>query len=245
MSLPAAIALRMSSARNFVVAASKNSVSSRLPSATSRSVVQRAMPFAFASSSSLALLRPTRIGSGITRSPFLRTRPPCARIAMIERIKCWFMPMRPVTPFIMMPRRCCAMRRDLSNRAFRLFHPQQPINPPRIFPERFVRLHFERARMRQLDAKIVRHPRRSRREHDDAGTEKHRLGNTVGDEDDRLLGFFPDAQQFDIHLLSRKGIERPERLIHEDQLGIMNQRARDRRALLHPAREFVGIFVLI
>jgi hypothetical protein len=30
-------------------------------------------------------------------------------MARIERIKCWFMPMRPVTPFMMMPRRCCAI----------------------------------------------------------------------------------------------------------------------------------------
>jgi len=49
------------------------------------------------------------MGSGITRSPFLSATPPAARIATIERIKCWFMPMRPVTPFMMMPSRCCVI----------------------------------------------------------------------------------------------------------------------------------------
>ena len=31
--------------------------------------------------------------------------PPCARIALIERTRCWLVPMRPVTPFMMMPSR--------------------------------------------------------------------------------------------------------------------------------------------
>ena len=42
-------------------------------------------------------------------SPLRSATPPWARIATIERIRCWFMPMRPVTPFMMMPRRCCAI----------------------------------------------------------------------------------------------------------------------------------------
>ena len=29
--------------------------------------------------------------------------PPCSRIARIERTRCWLVPMRPVTPFMMMP----------------------------------------------------------------------------------------------------------------------------------------------
>jgi hypothetical protein len=41
---------------------------------------------------------------GITRSPFGSVTPPWSRIATIERIRCWFSPMRPVTPFMMMPR---------------------------------------------------------------------------------------------------------------------------------------------
>jgi hypothetical protein len=40
-------------------------------------------------------LRPTRIGSGMTRRPSASATPPCARIAQIERTRCWFVPMRP------------------------------------------------------------------------------------------------------------------------------------------------------
>ena len=29
--------------------------------------------------------------------------PPWERMARMERIRCWFVPMRPVTPFMMMP----------------------------------------------------------------------------------------------------------------------------------------------
>src|SRR5262245_23926199 len=315
MSLPAAIALRRSLARSLVVAASKNSVSSRFLSAALRSLVQRVSPCAFAKWASLALLRPTRIGSGITRSPFLSARPPCARMARIERIKCWFMPMRPVTPFMMMPSRCCAIsvlpfipavlptvldqhplhytksirsvrmtvvpakagthnhrlwnmgpqhkrvyarlrranargRRQKfeaqANQAdLSLLHSQQPVDAPGILSERLVGLHLERARMRQLDAEIVGHARRAGGEHDHAGAEKHRLGDAVGDEDDGLLRLLPDAQQLKVHLLARERVERAERLVHQDELGIVNERARDRRALLHAAGELVGVSVFL
>src|SRR6266545_672418 len=273
MSLPAAIALRSSLARSFVVAASKNKVSSLFLSAALRSVVQRVMPCAFASCSTLAALRPTRIGSGMTRSPFLSATPPCARIATIERIRCWFIPMRPVTPFMMMPSRCCAIaitpfpalvgwakslagssavgiaREDGRKRPYvarkilptvvarqRAFahptssvslHPQQPVDAPRIFAELLVGLHVERARMRQLDAEIVGHPRWAGAQHDHASAEEHRLGDAVGDEHDGLLRLLPDAEQFQVHLLAGERVECAERLVHENELGIVDQRARD------------------
>ena len=99
--------------------------------------------------------------------------------------------------------------------------------------------------MRQLDAEIVGHARRAGGEHDHAGAEKHRLGDAVGDEDDGLPRFLPDAQQLEIHLLARQGIECAERLVHQDQLGIVDERTRDRRALLHAAGQLVGILVLV
>ena len=33
----------------------------------------------------------------------LMRTPPCCRMARIDRRRCWFNPMRPVTPFMMMP----------------------------------------------------------------------------------------------------------------------------------------------
>src|ERR1700761_6792858 len=58
------------------------------------------------SSLSLDSLRPTRTGSGMIVSSALTRTPPCLMIASIERMRCWLVPMRPVTPFMMMPTLC-------------------------------------------------------------------------------------------------------------------------------------------
>src|SRR6266568_9049565 len=105
----AAIALLSTAGRSFVEAASKKTVSSGFLSASSRSVVQRSTPCSTASFFSFSALRPTRIGSGITRVPSPSRTPPSLRIAMTERVRCWFVPMRPVTPFMMTPSLCSAM----------------------------------------------------------------------------------------------------------------------------------------
>src|SRR6266705_3706221 len=99
--------------RSFVEAASKKTASSGFPSASSRSVVQRPTPCSAASFFSFSGLRPTRIGSGITRVPSASRTPPSSRIAMTERAKCWFVPIRPVTPFMMMPSLCSGMASHL------------------------------------------------------------------------------------------------------------------------------------
>src|SRR5262249_17286883 len=193
---PAAIALRSSCARSCVVAASKNTVSSGLFSAASRSVVNRVSPCALASAASFSELRPTRMGSGMTRSPFLSATPPWARIAAIDGIRCWFMPMRPVTPFMMRPRRCCAIAFSLS------VHSEKPVDAPGVIAKRFTGLHVEAARVRQVHAEIVRHAGGSGGKHDHPRREKHRLGDAVGAEHDRLFGFLPDLQQLEGHLLA-------------------------------------------
>src|SRR6266852_7790707 len=95
--------------RSFVDAASKKIASSGFLSASSRSVDQRSTPCSAASFFSFSALRPTRIGSGITRVPSPSRTPPSLRIAMTERARCWFVPMRPVTPFMMTPSLCSAM----------------------------------------------------------------------------------------------------------------------------------------
>src|SRR6267378_1015357 len=89
----AAMARLSTAGRSLVEAASKKTASSGFLSASSRSVV----------------LRPTRIGSGITRVPSASSTPPSLRMAMTERARCWFVPMRPVTPFMMTPSLCSAM----------------------------------------------------------------------------------------------------------------------------------------
>ena len=97
--------------------------------------------------------------------------------------------------------------------------------------------------MRQLDIEIVGHAGRAGGQHDDPRAEEHRLADPVGHEHDRLARLAPDVQQLEVHLFPRQRVERAERLVHQDQLGIMDQRAGDRGALLHAAGQLVGIFV--
>jgi hypothetical protein len=51
-------------------------------------------------------------------------------------------------------------------------------------------------------------------------------------------------QQQLLHLQAGLGIERTERLVHQEELGLHQQAARDTDALLHAAGELVGIVVL-
>ena len=64
-------------------------------------------------------------------------------------------------------------------------------------------------------------------------------------EDDGLAALAPDPQHFEVHLFAGQRVERAERLVHQDQLGIVDEGARDRGALLHAAGQLLRIFVLV
>ena len=66
----------------------------------------------------------------------------------------------------------------------------------------------------------------------------------MGHEQHRLLGFLPDAQQFRLHDVAGLGIERGERLIHQQHVGIGRECARQPDPLFHAARKLVGIMLL-
>ena len=53
----------------------------------------------------------------------------------------------------------------------------------------------------------------------------------------------PDAHQLGVHPLTGHLVERPERLVHQQQLRVERQGARDRDALLHAARQLPGMAV--
>jgi hypothetical protein len=55
---------------------------------------------------------------------------------------------------------------------------------------------------------------------------------------------FPQFQKLLVELVADDFIERAERLVHQQQLGIEGQRARDRHALLHAARQLPGKLLL-
>ena len=75
--------------------------------------------------------------------------------------------------------------------------------------------------------------------HHDAIRQKNRFRDTVRDEDHRFAIPLPDAQQLEIHLVAGHGIQSAERLIHEQQVRILDQRTADAGSLPHAARQLV------
>ena len=73
--------------------------------------------------------------------------------------------------------------------------------------------------------------------HHDPGRQEDRLRDRVGHEDDRRPGLLPDPQDLRVHPFAGHLVERPERLVHQQDRGLERQRAGDRDALLHAARK--------
>ena len=88
-----------------------------------------------------------------------------------------------------------------------------------------------------VDVVDVRQPAGPRCQDDDAVGEEDRLGDVVRDEDDRLAALLPEPEQQEVHLVARERVERAERLVEQQHLRVLRERAHDRRALLHAARE--------
>ena len=80
-----------------------------------------------------------------------------------------------------------------------------------------------------------------RRHHHDPVGEEHRLGDRVGDEDHGGAGLGADPHQLGLHALAGHLVERAERLVHQQQPRPLGERPGDRDALLHAARELVGV----
>jgi hypothetical protein len=65
----------------------------------------------------------------------------------------------------------------------------------------------------------------------------------VGDEHDGDAAAGPDRQQLALELLSGERIERAERLVHQQDAGIVGEHARNGDALLHAAGELVRVAI--
>ena len=63
-------------------------------------------------------------------------------------------------------------------------------------------------------------------------------------EHDGLARFTTIAQQIFIELIACDCVQSAEWLIHQQQIRLVKQRAADRRALAHPTRKLIRIFVL-
>ncbi len=76
--------------------------------------------------------------------------------------------------------------------------------------------------------------------HQDAIREQHRLVHIMSDHDDGVAQTALDLHQGILHLGTGEGVERPERLVHQEHLGLHGQGAGDADALLHAAGDLVG-----
>ena len=91
---------------------------------------------------------------------------------------------------------------------------------------------------------IADHARgRPRRHDDDAVGQRDRLFQVVGDEQHRLAVPAPEVEQQIAHDLPGLGIERPERLVHQEDPGIADQDLGKADALALAARQHVRITV--
>ena len=105
------------------------------------------------------------------------------------------------------------------------------------------------ARPRQRTSSTRLQPPGVRRHHRDAVGEEHRLVDRVGDEDDGAAlasraVLAPDAQQLVLQDEARLRVERGERLVHQQHLGLVGHQPRERDALPHAARQLVRILAL-
>ena len=93
----------------------------------------------------------------------------------------------------------------------------------------------EPPRARQRYGDLADYPAGRRAHDDDAVGEIDRLVDIVGDEEDRLAVALPDAQELRAHDLPDLRVERTERLVHQQYLGLDAQGAGDSDALAHAA----------
>jgi hypothetical protein len=81
--------------------------------------------------------------------------------------------------------------------------------------------------------------------HDHAFVRPHRnrvhFGDGVGDEHDGRSGLGGDAGELRLEVLPGHLVEGAERLVHEEQAGLLGERARNGDPLLHPPGELVGM----
>ena len=88
------------------------------------------------------------------------------------------------------------------------------------------------------------------REQQDAVAHQHRFLDVVGDEDDALdrqLAVAPQVEEVGAQGFRREHVERRERLVHQQNVGMHDERAGEADALAHAAGKFarIGGFVTV
>src|SRR4051794_35549016 len=100
------------------------------------------------------------------------------------------------------------------------------------------------ARVRQGPSGPGPYGGRARGHDPDAASEEDRLLDVVRDEEDSLAFGLPDAEQQLLHQRAGLVVEGAERLVEQQDLGVVGERPGDRGALLHAAREHARVVAL-
>ena len=100
------------------------------------------------------------------------------------------------------------------------------------------------ARLGKRDRDFRRDPSGVRRQHQHAVAHQHRFLDVVRDHQDRFdrdAPFLPEVEQVGAQGFRGQHVERRERLVHQQDLRLHDQRAGEADALAHAARKLLGI----
>src|SRR5882757_5564875 len=98
---------------------------------------------------------------------------------------------------------------------------------------------LDAARLRDADGPLAADPAGPRRHQHDALGEPYRLPDVVGHEDHRQVGLGPDPAQLVVQHIAGDGVQRRERLVHQQQLAVLGERPGQCHALAHAAGQLV------
>ena len=104
------------------------------------------------------------------------------------------------------------------------------------------------ARVREADAQFGRDPAGIATEHEDAVAHQHGLLDVMGDHQHRFdgqLALAPEVDQVGPECLGGQHVERGERLVHQQEVGVDDQRPGQADALAHAARKLLRIRALV
>src|SRR6476661_5458822 len=136
----------------------------------------------------------------------------------------------------------CATRGLLIPRAGRRFERLDHVaNLEHDLHEPRLPLHFLRREIRRRHGQLLEDRARTRREHVGPVSEVDGFLDRVRDEEDRRLCLARQRDKQVLHLEPSRWIERAERLVHQDDAWVQDERPRDGDALPHPAGELMGI----
>ncbi len=103
---------------------------------------------------------------------------------------------------------------------------------------------LEVPRFGQIDVESLQHPARPGAQHHHLVGQEDGLLHAVRDEEDRLGRLAGEPEQIEVELLAGEQIDGSERLVHQHERRIVDQRAADGYALAHADGQLIGVRAL-